>query len=80
MMQPLTLGVDFGATKIVTAVYGSEANNCVAEIVLDPENCRLSASCVAFTEKERLLRQTAVFQGTSNPENTIFGRGIIFHG
>uniref|UniRef100_A0A336ME43 Hypoxia up-regulated protein 1 n=1 Tax=Culicoides sonorensis TaxID=179676 RepID=A0A336ME43_CULSO len=69
------LGIDFGAERIVASVFDPITNENV-QIVTDSSNNRMFASCVAFTENERLLMNAAIFQATANPENTIFGRDM----
>uniref|UniRef100_A0A336MN81 Hypoxia up-regulated protein 1 n=1 Tax=Culicoides sonorensis TaxID=179676 RepID=A0A336MN81_CULSO len=69
------LGIDFGAERVVASVFYPIKNENV-QIVTDSSNNRTFASCVAFTENERLLMNAAIFQATANPENTIFGRDM----
>lgn len=72
------LGIDFGASKIVTAFYDPTTKKC--DIVLDNEENRHTACFVGFTDNERLFSKTAKNQAHNNPENTLFGRGkcLIF--
>lgn len=70
MEQPV-LGIDFGATKIVLAVYKEEQ----VEIILNDQKGTMTPSCVAFTGKERLFMHSAIYQASANPEGTIFGTG-----
>lgn len=72
MVGPI-LGIDFGASKIVAAVYSKDKD--IAEIITDSQNVRSMPCCVAFTDKGRLFMHTALYQAENNPENTIFGRG-----
>lgn len=67
------LGIDFGASKIVTAFYDLKNNKC--EVVLDNEEARHTSCCLAFTKDERLFSKAAEYQANNNPENTLFGRG-----
>ncbi|XP_063704236.1 heat shock 70 kDa protein cognate 4-like isoform X2 [Culicoides brevitarsis] len=68
------LGIDFGATKIVAAYFDAKTQK--SEIILDNEENRSTACCLAFTKTERLFSKAAEYQAVSNPENTIFGRDI----
>ena len=43
-----------------------------AEIIANSEGSRTTASCVAFTETERLIGAPAQNQAASNPTNTVF--------
>ena len=43
------------------------------EIMANDQGNRLTPSCVAFTDAERLVGDAAVNQAALNPTNTIFG-------
>ena len=62
------IGIDLGTTNSVVAVMegGKPA------VIPNQEGNRTTASVVAFTDKERLVGQTAKRQAVTNPENTVF--------
>lgn len=70
-MQPIVLGIDFGATKITVGAF----RNGQVEIVTNIDGGRNMSTCLAFTPSHRLFGYSAECQATSNPNNTIFGRG-----
>ncbi|XP_063702396.1 uncharacterized protein LOC134832337 [Culicoides brevitarsis] len=66
--QP-AIGIDFGTTNSVIAVY----RDGKVEILANDQGNRETPSFVAFTETERLVGEGAVHQAHNNPENTIYG-------
>ena len=64
------IGIDIG-TSFCTASYW-EANKNEARIILSTQGATTPPSYVAFTDKERMVGDTALNQATKNPENTIF--------
>lgn len=63
------IGIDLGNTHSVVAVF----RNGAAEIIANDNGNRRTPSCVAFTEYERLVGESAVHQAHFNPMNTIYG-------
>src|SRR4051794_31504308 len=63
------IGIDLGTTNSVVAVMeGSEP-----KVLVNEEGSRLTASVVAWTEKDEVLvGQIAKRQAITNPHNTIF--------
>ncbi|KAJ4801133.1 Heat shock 70 kDa protein [Rhynchospora pubera] len=62
------IGIDLGTTYSCVAVW---QNNRV-EIIPNDQGNRITPSCVAFTEDERLLGDAAKNQIDMNPTNTVF--------
>lgn len=62
------VGIDLGTTYSCVAVM---KNNNV-EIIANDQGNRTTPSCVAFTETERLIGESAKNQMAMNPENSIF--------
>jgi L1 cell adhesion molecule like protein len=63
------VGIDLGTTYSCVAVWRHDR----AEIIANDQGNRLTPSCVAFTDDERLVGEAAVNQAALNPTNTIFG-------
>ncbi|XP_032089755.1 heat shock 70 kDa protein-like [Thamnophis elegans] len=61
------VGIDLGTTKSCVAV----CQRGRVEILANDHNSRTTPSCVAFTERERLVGEPAEMQAGLNPENTI---------
>uniref|UniRef100_A0A670YPL5 Uncharacterized protein n=1 Tax=Pseudonaja textilis TaxID=8673 RepID=A0A670YPL5_PSETE len=62
------VGIDLGTTKSCVAV----CQRGRVEILANDHNSRTTPSCVAFTERERLVGEPAELQAGLNPENTIY--------
>jgi len=62
------VGIDLGTTYSCVAVM---KNNSV-EIIANDQGNRTTPSCVAFTETERLIGESAKNQMAMNPINTVF--------
>ncbi|ETE72053.1 Heat shock 70 kDa protein 1A/1B, partial [Ophiophagus hannah] len=62
------VGIDLGTTKSCVAV----CQRGRVEILANDHNSRTTPSCVAFTERERLVGEPAELQASLNPENTIY--------
>ncbi|KAJ3683966.1 hypothetical protein LUZ61_013130 [Rhynchospora tenuis] len=63
-----TIGIDFGTTYSCVGVWVDDH----VEIISDEQGSRTMPSCVAFTDNERLVGDTARQQSLMNPTNTIF--------
>lgn len=61
------IGIDLGTTNSCVSVW---KNNRV-EILANEFSNRITPSCVAFTDKERLIGEVAKSQFLTNRENTI---------
>ncbi|KAH7700466.1 heat shock protein 70 B2, partial [Aphelenchoides avenae] len=66
--------------NMAIGIDGGTHNSCVAatrngavEVIESAEGSRTTASCVAFTDTERLVGDSARRQGPENAANTIFG-------
>lgn len=64
------IGIDLGTTYSCVAVW--EGQNNRAEIIHNEQGNRVTPSCVAFTDSQRLIGDAAKNQASSNPSNTIF--------
>lgn len=65
------IGIDLGTTYSCVAVWDSQINR--AEIIHNEQGNRITPSCVAFTDAQRLIGDAAKNQASSNPSNTVFG-------
>ncbi|KAL4351096.1 Heat shock cognate 70 kDa protein [Arachis hypogaea] len=68
--QGCAVGIDLGTTYSCVAVWQEEHQR--AEIIHNDQGNRTTPSCVAFTDKQRLIGDAAKNQAASNPTNTIF--------
>lgn len=68
MSDNLSIGIDLGTTFSCVAVW---INNKI-EIIINEQGNRTTPSYVAFTNNECLIGDTAKYQVTSNPTNTLF--------
>ncbi|MED6116860.1 70-kilodalton heat shock protein, partial [Stylosanthes scabra] len=64
------VGIDLGTTYSCVAVWQDGYQR--AEIIHNDQGNRTTPSCVAFTDKQRLIGDAAKNQAASNPTNTIF--------
>jgi molecular chaperone DnaK len=62
------IGIDLGTTNSCTYVMEGKDPKCIA----NPNGGRTTPSIVAFTDKERLVGDTAKRQAVTNPERTVF--------
>ena len=62
------IGIDLGTTYSCVAVY--EHNS--VEVIANDQGNRTTPSCVAFTDRERLIGEAAKIQQELDPENTVF--------
>ncbi|KAL1292306.1 hypothetical protein AAHE18_20G262000 [Arachis hypogaea] len=68
--EGLAVGIDLGTTYSCVAVWQEEHQR--AEIIHNDQGNRTTPSCVAFTDKQRLIGDAAKNQAASNPTNTVF--------
>ncbi|KAL6649680.1 hypothetical protein ACP70R_013904 [Stipagrostis hirtigluma subsp. patula] len=62
------VGIDLGTTYSCVAVWRGDRG----EVIANDLGNRLTPSCVAFTDTERLVGEAALNQAALNPTNTIF--------
>lgn len=65
------VGIDLGTTYSCVAVW----RNGGGEVIANSQGNRLTPSCVAFNDTERLVGEGAVNQAARNPSNTVYGEG-----
>ncbi|CAJ2671073.1 unnamed protein product [Trifolium pratense] len=75
MMMPkkyegYAVGIDLGTTYSCVAVWHEQHGR--VEIIHNDQGNRTTPSCVAFTDKQRLIGDAAKNQAATNPQNTIF--------
>ncbi|GAU18977.1 hypothetical protein TSUD_178940 [Trifolium subterraneum] len=64
------VGIDLGTTYSCVAVWQEQHNR--VEIIHNEQGNKTTPSCVAFTDKQRLIGEAAKNQAAANPQNTIF--------
>ncbi|PNX58411.1 heat shock protein, partial [Trifolium pratense] len=64
------VGIDLGTTYSCVAVW--QEQHCRVEIIHNDQGNKITPSCVAFTEEQRLIGDAAKNQAAVNPQNTIF--------
>ena len=62
------IGIDLGTTNSCVYVMEGKEPKCIS----NPNGGRTTPSIVAFTDKERLVGETAKRQAVTNPDRTIF--------
>ncbi|TVU11292.1 hypothetical protein EJB05_44867, partial [Eragrostis curvula] len=65
-----SVGIDLGTTYSCVAVWRNDRG----EVIPNDQGNRLTPSCVAFTNSERLVGEAAGNQAGLNPTNTVFGK------
>lgn len=70
------VGIDLGTTYSCVAVWLDEHNR--VEIIHNDQGNRITPSFVSFNNDHRLIGDAAKNQSATNPENTVFGKFIIF--
>ncbi|KAL2329574.1 hypothetical protein Fmac_017155 [Flemingia macrophylla] len=68
--QGLAIGIDLGTTYSCVAVLQEHLNR--VEIIHNDQGDNTTPSCVAFTDHERMIGNTAKNQAATNPQNTVF--------
>ncbi|KAK7295718.1 hypothetical protein RJT34_18629 [Clitoria ternatea] len=64
------VGIDLGTTYSCVAVW--QEQHCRVEIIHNDQGNRITSSCVAFTDNQRLIGDAAKNQAATNPTNTVF--------
>ncbi|KAB1217892.1 putative mediator of RNA polymerase II transcription subunit 37c [Morella rubra] len=67
---PAAIGIDLGTTYSCVGVW--DAQNDRVEIIVNDQGNKTTPSCVAFTDKARLVGEAATNQAARNSTNTIF--------
>ncbi|KAF8718736.1 hypothetical protein HU200_025037 [Digitaria exilis] len=67
------VGIDLGTTYSCVAVWRHDRG----EVIANDQGNRLTPSCVAFTDTERLVGEAAVNQAALNPTNTIDVHSVL---
>lgn len=62
------IGIDLGTTYSCVAVY----EGATVEIIANEQGSFTTPSFVSFTDKERLIGESAKNQAAMNPRNTVF--------
>ncbi|CAN6710303.1 unnamed protein product [Malus baccata var. baccata] len=68
------IGIDLGTTYSCVAVWEHDR----VEIIVNDQGNRTTPSCVAFTETERFVGDSAINQIIRNPTNSIFDAYVQF--
>lgn len=68
------IGIDLGTTYSCVGVWQHER----VEIIVNEQGNRITPSCVAFNDTERLIGDAAKNQEAINPTNTVFGNMLPF--
>ncbi|CAL4938753.1 unnamed protein product [Urochloa decumbens] len=68
------IGIDLGTTYSCLAIWRRNRG----EVIANDQGNRLTPSCVAFTDDERLVGEAAVNQAAFNPTNTVFGENELY--
>ena len=68
--KPEPIGIDLGTTFSCVSYY--DTNQKKVKIIENAQGATTTPSYVAFTDKERMVGDTALNQATKNPENTVF--------
>lgn len=69
--KKLSIGIDFGATKIVAAICDETGE---VQVVTDENFTKEVVSCVTFTEQGVMIGGDEIL--TKNVKNIVFGKGI----
>jgi L1 cell adhesion molecule like protein len=69
--EELAVGIDLGTTYSCVAVW--QEQHCRVEIIHNDQGNKITPSCVAFTNEQRLIGDAAKNQAAVNPQNTVFG-------
>ncbi|CDS39566.1 heat shock protein 71 kDa protein [Echinococcus multilocularis] len=69
MSTPPAIGIDLGTTFSCVGVFQKNR----VKIIANDQGNRTTPSCVAFTDKGRLIGEAAINQAAVNPTNTVFG-------
>nr|CDS24980.1 Heat shock 70 kDa protein [Echinococcus granulosus] len=68
MSTGTAIGIDLGTSFSCVGVFKHGS----VEIVANDQDHRITPTCVAFTDKERLFSEAAMYQMAVNPTNTVF--------
>lgn len=75
-VEGFSIGIDLGTTYSCVAIWFDNMNR--VEIIPNEQGNRITLSCVAFSDSELFVGESAKNPIARNPTNTVFGKIFIF--